>query len=126
MECSPNEINQCLLHVIKNAIDAVDHNGIIKLMTSNHEKKDEITVRIVDNGKGMSSEVLRQATIPFFTTKAVGSGTGVGLSLTERIIKRHGGKIHISSKEGEGTTVTMILPVEHKNEPGWIASESVS
>jgi len=111
MECSPNEINQCLLHVLKNALDAVDHKGIIKMMTSYNEDKDQTIVRIVDNGKGMSPEALRQALNPFFTTKAVGLGTGVGLSLTERIIKRHGGMINISSKEGEGTTVTMTLPV---------------
>ena len=111
IECSPNEINQCLLHVLKNALDAVDHKGIIKMMTSYNEDKDQTIVRIVDNGKGMSPEVVRQALNPFFTTKAVGSGTGVGLSLTERIIRRHGGMINISSKEGEGTTVTITLPV---------------
>jgi signal transduction histidine kinase len=81
------------------------------MMTSYNEDKDQTIVRIVDNGKGMSPEVVRQALNPFFTTKAVGSGTGVGLSLTERIIKRHGGMINISSKEGEGTTATITLPV---------------
>jgi len=111
IECSPNEINQCLLHILKNALDAVDHKGIIKMMTSYNEDKDQTIVRIVDTGKGMSPEVVRQALNPFFTTKAVGSGTGVGLSLTEGIIKRHGGMINISSKEGEGTTVTITLPV---------------
>ena len=111
MQCSPNEINQCLLHILKNALDAVDQKGTIKMTTSHDEKGDEVTIRIDDNGKGMSPEVLRQAQNPFFTTKAVGSGTGVGLSLTERIIKRHRGKINISSKEGEGTTVTMTLPL---------------
>jgi signal transduction histidine kinase len=111
IECSPNEINQCLLHILKNALDAVDHKGIIKMMTSYNEDKDQTIVRIVDTGKGMSPEVVRQALNPFFTTKAVGSGTGVGLSLTERIIKRHGGMINISSKEGEGTTATITLPV---------------
>ena len=80
-------------------------------MTSYSEREDQIIIQIVDNGKGMSPEVLRQALNPFFTTKPVGSGTGIGLSLTERIIKRHGGMIDISSKEGEGTTVTMTLPV---------------
>ena len=59
----------------------------------------------------MTPEVLKHAFNPFFTTKPVGSGTGVGLSITERIVKRHGGSINISSKEGDGTTVTMILPV---------------
>lgn len=111
MECSANAINQCLLHTIQNAIDAVDGSGIIKIISSYNEKENQILVKIIDNGKGMSSEVIRQAFNPFFTTKAVGSGTGVGLSMTERIIKRHGGKINISSKEGEGTTVTMLLPV---------------
>ncbi len=111
MECSPNEINQCLLHILKNALDAIDQKGTIKITTSYDEKEDEITIRIIDNGKGMSPEVLRQAQNPFFTTKPVGSGTGVGLSLTERIIKRHGGNINISSKEDEGTTVTMTLAV---------------
>lgn len=111
VECSPNDINQCLLHILKNALDAIDNNGIVKMITSYNEEEDQIIIRIVDNGKGMSPEVLRQVLNPFFTTKAVGSGTGVGLSLTERIIKRHGGMIDISSKEGEGTTVTMTLPV---------------
>jgi signal transduction histidine kinase len=82
-----------------------------EMMTSCSEREDQIIIQIVDNGKGMSPEVLRQALNPFFTTKPVGSGTGIGLSLTERIIKRHGGMIDISSKEGEGTTVTMTLPV---------------
>ena len=111
VECSSGEINQCLFHILKNALDAVDHEGIVKMMTSYNEKDDQVTVRINDNGKGMSPEVQRQALNPFFTTKPVGMGTGVSLSLTERIIKRHGGKINISSKEGEGTTVTMSLPV---------------
>ncbi len=82
------------------------------MMTSYNEKGNQIIIRIVDNGRGMSPEVVRQALNPFFTTKTVGSGTGIGLSLTERIIKRHGGMINISSKEGEGTTVTMTLPVD--------------
>ena len=111
MQCSANSINQCLLHTIQNAIDAVDGRGMIKIISSYNEKENQILVKIIDNGKGMSPEVLRQAFNPFFTTKAVGSGTGVGLSMTERIIKRHGGKINISSKKGEGTTVTMLLPV---------------
>ncbi len=111
IECSTIEINQCLLHIIQNAIDAVGGNGIIKISNSFNEKEDQILIKIIDNGKGMSPEVLRQVFNPFFTTKQVGSGTGVGLSIIERIIKRHSGKIDISSKEGLGTTVTIILPV---------------
>ena len=58
----------------------------------------------------MSPDVARQALNPFFTTKPVGSGTGVGLSLKERIIKRHHGRLDISSREGKGTVATLILP----------------
>ena len=95
--------------ILKNALDAMDHKGRVKIMTFYNEKEEQLIIGINDNGKGMSPEVQRQVLNPFFTTKAVGSGTGVGLSLTERIIKRHGGKINIFSKEGEGTTVTMTL-----------------
>lgn len=110
LECYPSEINQCLLHVLNNALDAIDHKGTIELMTAFCEEEDQIVIRIADDGKGMSPEVAKQAFNPFFTTKAVGSGTGVGLSITERIIRRHGGRIDISTKEGEGTTVTISLP----------------
>ena len=110
IECYPNEINQCLLHVLNNALDAVDRKGLIRLTTSYVEKEKNVVIRVVDDGKGMSPEVLNQAFNPFFTTKDVGSGTGVGLSMTERILNRHGGKIDISSEEGEGTAVTIILP----------------
>ena len=68
-----------------------------------------ISIKVIDNGKGMSPDVLRQAFHPFFTTKEVGSGTGVGLSITERLVKRRKGSIRISSKQGEGTTVTLNL-----------------
>lgn len=66
----------------------------------------------VENGNGMSPEVLRQALNPFFTTKPPGSGTGVGLTIVERTIKRHGGKIKLSSEENVGTTAIMTLPIK--------------
>jgi signal transduction histidine kinase len=113
-ESYPKDINQCLMHVIKNALDSFDTNGTVKIATSYNAGEEVISIRIADNGKGMSPETLKQAFNPFFTTKPVGSGTGVGLSLTDRIIKRHGGTIDISSKEGEGTTVTITLPVAGK------------
>lgn len=111
MDCFVKEINQSLLYVIQNSIDAVDNNGQIKIINSYDEKTDQIFIKIIDNGMGMSSDVLRQAFNPFFTTKPVGSGTGLGLSITEKIIKNHGGNIDILSKEGEGTTVDIQLPL---------------
>lgn len=110
METSPNEIHQCLLHTVQNAIDAVEKEGIINISSSYNKQDDQIIIKIIDSGKGMSPELLRQAMNPFFTTKPVGSGTGAGLSVTEKIVLRHGGKIDLSSIEGEGTTVTMVFP----------------
>ncbi len=112
MVCATKEINQCLVHIFKNALDAVEGEGRIKVMTSFNEEDRQVVLQVNDNGKGMSPEVLRQALNPFFTTKQVGLGTGTGLSITESIVKRHGGTISIVSGEGEGTTVTMALPVE--------------
>lgn len=109
--CHTSEINQCLLHTISNARDAVQNCGIIKLLTAYDEQENKIIITIIDNGRGMSEETLKQAFSPFFTTKPVGSGTGIGLTITERIVKRHGGKINLASKVGEGTTVTISVPV---------------
>ena len=112
--CSANEINQCFLHTIRNAIDAVDENGVIRIKTFHQKEEDQIIIKIADNGKGISSEIIDQVFNPFFTTKPVGSGTGVGLSITETIIKSHGGNIDLVSNEGEGTEITMVLPVVGK------------
>jgi signal transduction histidine kinase len=109
--CQASEINQCLLHIIGNARDAVQNEGTIKLITSYDNREKQIIITIIDNGTGMSEETLKKAFTPFFTTKPVGSGTGIGLTITERIVKRHGGKINLASKPGEGTTVTLSVPV---------------
>jgi signal transduction histidine kinase len=111
VECVPYEINQCLLQLLKNAIDSLENEGTIKITSEWHCENARIVIRIVDSGRGMSPEVLRQAFNPFFTTKPVGSGTGVGLSLTERIIKRYCGMVQLESSVGRGTTATIKLPV---------------
>jgi signal transduction histidine kinase len=111
LECYTSEINQCLLHTMKNGVDAIRNHGVIESRTVYDKTEKQIIITITDNGEGMSEATLNQAFCPFFTTKPVGTGTGIGLTITERIIKRHGGKISIASKLGEGTTVTMCLPV---------------
>ncbi len=112
LSCAAGEINQCLFHVLKNALDAVDQNGTIEIITRYQKPEELINIIIRDNGKGMSEEEIKQAFTPFYTTKAVGSGTGMGLSMTEAIIKHHNGSIELVSTIGEGTTVTLTLPVE--------------
>ncbi|MGR3176942.1 MAG: ATP-binding protein [Candidatus Anammoxibacter sp.] len=114
VECFANEIGQSILHVIQNAVDAVNNNGVITISSLYDEKEHQVVVKIIDNGTGMSPEVLKQVFNPFFTTKPVGTGTGMGLSIIDKVIRRHGGKIDITSKLDLGTTVTIKLPVSSK------------
>lgn len=111
LECVPKEINQCLLHLLKNAVDAVSPDGTIVIETFLDQEQKNLCVRISDNGLGMSEDVLRQAFNPFFTTKPVGSGTGVGLTIAEQIVVKHQGRIELISNEGSGTTVSVCLPL---------------
>ena len=72
---------------------------------------DYLAVKIVDFGNGIPDHILPSIFDPFFTTKCSGKGTGLGLSVSQGIIAKHRGRIHVSSKEGAGTTFTVILPI---------------
>jgi signal transduction histidine kinase len=111
LKYSATALNQCLYFILENALYALENNGIIRVSTTYRKEEREIIVRIVDNGKGMSPEVLSKAFKPFFSTKPAGQGSGLGLSIIERIIKNHNGRFFLSSKEHFGTTATIILPV---------------
>ena len=78
---------------------------------SKHKKEnDKIEIKVKDNGNGIPQKVLDKIFQPFFTTKPTGQGTGLGLSLSYDIIKAHGGEIKVETKEGEGTTFSILLP----------------
>ncbi|WP_109299870.1 ATP-binding protein [Aquimarina sp. AU474] len=103
-----SEINQVWTNLIDNAIDAMDHSGILKIKT---QKDNEfIKIDITDNGHGIPKEHLHTVFDPFFTTKSIGKGTGMGLEVVQRIINQHQGDIKIVSKKGE-TTFTVCLPI---------------
>jgi signal transduction histidine kinase len=72
---------------------------------------DKIEIKVSDNGNGIPQNIVDKIFQPFFTTKPTGQGTGLGLSLSYDIIKVHGGEIRVESKEGEGTTFKIYLPV---------------
>ncbi len=110
-----NKINQCLFQLIKNAIDAVGDNGAIEVITFYSETDELISVKVIDNGAGMSDTVLRQAYNPFFTTKQVGDGIGIGLTIAKKIIDDMHGNLYIDSVEGKGTTIEMTLPFKIVN-----------
>ncbi|KJR42873.1 integral membrane sensor signal transduction histidine kinase [Candidatus Magnetoovum chiemensis] len=113
IETSSWNINQFLIHIIKNSIESMDETGTVIICTSFVEKYSYIVIQISDFGVGMSSTILDKAFTPFFTTKPVGTALGVGLTITERIIKGLKGTIDILSEEDNGTTVTVKLPVKN-------------
>nr|WP_275582037.1 PAS domain S-box protein [Bacillus ectoiniformans] len=102
------QMKQVFLNIIKNAIEATGHQGTVHIQTG---QKDDQTIfmRIVDDGIGINNERLPYLGEPFYSNKE--KGTGLGLMVSFNIIKNHRGKIHVTSKEGEGTTVEILLPV---------------
>lgn len=103
-------IKKALLHVLHNAIQAMPNGG--KLSVSTAETNEYICISIADTGVGIPKEYLDRIYTPFFTTKAQGSG--LGLTLTNRIIQHHDGFIRVESAEAKGTTVKIFLPVRHE------------
>jgi len=107
-----SELNQVWTNLIDNAIDAV--NGAGKICVGTSLEDDQLVVEIVDDGAGIPPEVQAHMFEPFFTTKSVGTGTGLGLIISNRIIgDRHGGEIEFESRPGE-TRFKVRLPVNRK------------
>lgn len=109
-ECIVSQLGQVFVNIIVNACHAMDSFGLITIRTEETEKL--LKVSISDTGKGMSQAVIRKIFDPFYTTKAVGKGTGIGLAITRSIVDRHNGVIEVSSVVGEGTTFMVSLPIE--------------
>ncbi|WP_028469458.1 sensor histidine kinase [Neptunomonas japonica] len=109
--CNPNELNQVFLNLVINAKQATENAKDATVIISSRCKNDTIFIRIQDNGCGMSDDVKKQIFVPFFTTKPVGKGTGMGMAVAYGIIADHQGKIVVQSKEGVGTIFEIQLPV---------------
>jgi signal transduction histidine kinase len=100
-----NQIKQVIINLLINAHDAVSKNGEIKLRTWHTKNKTYLAVE--DNGTGISPEIIQNIFNPFFTTKT--RGTGLGLAVSKRIAKEHGGDLTVKSSPGEGSTFTLVL-----------------
>lgn len=107
--CLASQLNQVFMNLLVNAAHAVREDGLITLRTGALDGW--VWVEIGDNGVGIAPEHVKRIFEPFFTTKPVGSGTGLGLSLSYGIVHRHGGRIDVASRLGEGTRFTVHLPV---------------
>lgn len=112
VECLPSQINQVILNLIVNAAHAIENkHGTIVIKTKAAD--DYVSVEVIDNGKGIEEKNLHRIFDPFFTTKPIGQGTGLGLSLSYGIVKKHGGSLTVKSELGTGTTFCISLPVHH-------------
>lgn len=109
--CDPQQIEQALIALEINAIEAMPEGGILKLSMKPLANEKEIEIKVIDNGTGINEEDLEHIFEPFFTTKKDGKGTGLGLAVVHGIIERHNGKIDVQSKPNLGTTFTIILPL---------------
>ena len=105
-----NRLTQVFINLLKNSVEAIPKNKEGKILVSEKIKDDHIIIIVKDNGKGMSKELLNKIKEPFYTTKQ--KGTGLGVSLSEQIIKAHNGSLVYESKEGEYTKVIVTLPIE--------------
>ncbi|MEH1945936.1 MAG: AAA family ATPase [Nostoc sp.] len=116
VNCYASALNQVFIHLINNAIDAlqeskVNHTPTIRIRTELSESK-KVLIRIADNGVGMSESVQNKMFNPFFTTKPIGSATGLGLSTSYSIVvEKHGGQLSCISKLGEGTEFLIEIPL---------------
>lgn len=109
IQCYPQQINQVFMNILVNAAQAIDKSGEIRIETE--LKDDAIEVRISDTGCGIPKENLTRIFDPFFTSKDVGKGTGLGMNIAYNIVQKHKGTIFVESKVDKGTTFTIRLPL---------------
>ncbi len=111
IECYPGQLNQVFMNILNNAVQAMPASKADAEITIYTEESDnDVSIRIKDNGVGIPDEIKDRIWEPFFTTKDVGVGTGLGMSITYGIVEKHGGKIDLSSEVGKGTEFVISLP----------------
>jgi two-component system NtrC family sensor kinase len=110
IRCFPMQLNQVFMNLLVNAYQAIEDRGVIRIRT--RSAGDTIVIEISDTGKGIAPEHIDKIYDPFFTTKEVGVGTGLGLATSYNIIEKHGGRITARSRVGAGTTFTIELPID--------------
>jgi two-component system, NtrC family, sensor kinase len=113
LKADPNLIQEMLMNLILNSLDAVGDNGKIAIGI-NKSGPGNLELTVFDNGMGIPDDEQEKIFDPFYTTKDTGKGTGLGLSVTLGIVEAHNGTIRVQSQPGAGTTFTITLPAEEK------------
>jgi two-component system NtrC family sensor kinase len=117
VRCDPGQIEQVILALVMNAIDAMPNGGNLTLTSREAENAGFIQIEVRDDGVGMPPDILANMFEPFFTTKEHGRGLGLGLAISRNIVERHGGQIAVASEPGHGTAFTITLPLKSKIVP---------
>jgi len=113
IQIDPEQIKEVLVNLIVNACESMGRDGLMEIYEEEGSIKSMgkvVIIRLTDNGPGIAEPIREKVLQPFFTTKE--EGTGLGLSIAARIIENHGGRLGFQSREGQGTTFTIILPME--------------
>lgn len=108
--CNPSQLNQIFLNLINNAAHALNGSG--EIIVSSQRDGNYVDIKVEDNGVGIAQDVLPFIFDMYFTTKPEGEGTGMGLGIAQAITREHGGDISVDSVLGEGTIVTVTLPID--------------
>jgi len=108
------QMHQVLVNLVVNAIQAMPDGGTIEIVT--RKRGSDVCLKVIDTGTGMTDEVKKQLFIPFFTTKDVDEGTGLGLPVVHGIVTSHGGIIEVATKVGGGSSFEIRLPIENPGE----------
>ncbi len=116
--CDAAQIEQVILALVMNALDAMPQGGNLWLTTSFSHEHSQIRVVVRDDGSGIPPEILPRIFEPFLTTKETGRGVGLGLAISHSILERHNGNIEVQSEPGRGTTFTLTLPWDAAKEAG--------
>ena len=114
----PGYLQQVFLNLINNSMDAMPNGGTLSFCTqfSASEPVQTVTIQVEDTGVGIAQEMLPHIFEPMFTTKRLGTGAGLGLAISDRIIRQHGGSVQVESQPGQGTRFTIVLPVDCRKE----------
>jgi len=110
LECMPGLLNQALLNLVANALDAIEGPGTIRIVAG--AEGSTYVIRVEDSGPGIPASLRERVLDPFFTTKPVGQGTGLGLSITDSIVKKHHGTLELTDAPGGGTAAVIRMPIE--------------